>query len=858
MSVRRAVSIEQAQWGLGIRPDWALERKVDWAFPANDEAGVVVLLADSQYHTVTQGSYHRSIRRVLTLSAVQSLGQVELEFDPAAERVILHELAIWRPSAGGAWTKRSLAQRENFLLRQREQHLEQQMLNGRLSLVAPLDDLRAGDAIELEWSIEPLEILPGLRFSLTSCLSWTVPVSLGCITLHHPGRKLPNHRLHSPDGKPAAEVGPEWISWSVKNPTPLLPEPNVPSSHWAFTLLEASDWSDWSEVAGFVDDLWKEAFIQGEPIGEELSRLRAIAQQPNGLAAAAREALRFVQEEVRYLAVDFGPGGGILPSPASKVLSRRFGDCKDKTVLLITLLRGLGIEAWPVLVASGWRESLGRMFPSLYVFNHAIVAFRLGNRELVVDPTAVGQGGDFENLVEPPFGQCLHIRPGSTGLKPLPKRPSAELLLTEVFNLDRRQKNGKVEQQLRATSWMADSLRGNLRRAGVASFSKGRFEALQRNFPELKAVSSEGTVHDDIDANVIEWRTSYELPTWGKSGQKPPAKFTYGAHGLSLGIDLIEGPERRQQPWAANHPLSVRHLVVVKGKAVRKTKDECHKHRGPGFRYVCTVKGRRQEMSFDYHWETTRAEISVEDWPTYLEARTKAMEHTGANVMTERIPLDRNWYWAIVGLGFSLASTQAFFNRPPSPPQPPAQAAHVAPQPSRASRLDAQIDAVAAAYDRGDFAKASELARPLALKDQRAAFLLGMSLLHDKKVDEALEFTREAIKQMPTAMVCHAYAAAAAVSQNLAEAEEAFKTWSKIAPHSPQYLANWGWFLHSTGRSQEALKVLEKGVQQFPQDPYCWLNYSVVLTALNQPDAAEARAKAEALMTPETRAKLLK
>lgn len=288
----------------------------------------------------------------------------------------------------------------------------------------------------------------------------------------------------------------------------------------------------------------------------------------------------------------------------------------------------------------------------------------------------------------------------------------------------------------------------------------------------------------------------------------------------------------------------MRHQVIVQGKTVRKSKNELHKHRGPGFRYKCAVKGQRHRMSFEYHWETTRPEISVADWPAYLSARNKAMEHMGANVQTQRPALNRRWFWIALWLAISICSKVALHNGSPH-------------QVGNPNRIDTEIARATEAYEKSDYILAAELAQPLSLKDQRAAFFYGMSLLHRKMNQEALEFSRAAVQQIPTPQVLHLHATAAAVTQNIVEAEEAFKAWGQIAAHTAPYLANWGWFLHSTGRSHEALKVLEHAVQEFPQDPFCWLNYSIVLAALDQPHATEARAKADALMNPQTRGKLL-
>jgi len=56
------------------------------------------------------------------------------------------------------------------------------------------------------------------------------------------------------------------------------------------------------------------------------------------------------------------------------VLTRRWGDCKDKAFLLVDLLRGAGIEAYPVLILSAERDRVDREFPAPQQFNHVIAA----------------------------------------------------------------------------------------------------------------------------------------------------------------------------------------------------------------------------------------------------------------------------------------------------------------------------------------------------------------------------------------------------------------------------------------------------------------------------------------------------
>ena len=121
MSIRRSVPVEEAQWTVAPAPAWLTPRDIDWSWRAPAEQAVVFLLIDEQHHIPTQACSRRWVRQLMSISAVQSLGQVELEFEPAAQCLTVHELVVWRLDADGAWRKRTPVAREAFLLRQREQ-----------------------------------------------------------------------------------------------------------------------------------------------------------------------------------------------------------------------------------------------------------------------------------------------------------------------------------------------------------------------------------------------------------------------------------------------------------------------------------------------------------------------------------------------------------------------------------------------------------------------------------------------------------------------------------------------------------------------------------------------------------------
>ena len=92
----------------------------------------------------------------------------------------------------------------------------------------------------------------------------------------------------------------------------------------------------------------------------------------------------WVSRRIRYVAIELGRGG-VIPHEAKTVLQNRYGDCKDHSVLLISLLKAKGIDADIVLMNYGVSYAVPGP-PTLNQFNHAITY--LPDFGLFVDSTA--------------------------------------------------------------------------------------------------------------------------------------------------------------------------------------------------------------------------------------------------------------------------------------------------------------------------------------------------------------------------------------------------------------------------------------------------------------------------------------
>jgi hypothetical protein len=85
---------------------------------------------------------------------------------------------------------------------------------------------------------------------------------------------------------------------------------------------------------------------------------------------------RFVQRDVRYVAIELGIGG-YQPHPAVDVFTHRYGDCKDKVTLMASMLKEIGIESFYVVINSERGAVTPEMPAHMGGFDHAILAIQL-------------------------------------------------------------------------------------------------------------------------------------------------------------------------------------------------------------------------------------------------------------------------------------------------------------------------------------------------------------------------------------------------------------------------------------------------------------------------------------------------
>ena len=109
----------------------------------------------------------------------------------------------------------------------------------------------------------------------------------------------------------------------------------------------------------------------------------AVAGRP-GRDEAVRRVAAWIHENVRYTGLELGEAA-IVPAPPAETLRRRYGDCKDLSLLAVALLRAAGLDARVALLRTAWQE-LPAELPGLGQLDHAVVRVE-GKEPLWFDPT---------------------------------------------------------------------------------------------------------------------------------------------------------------------------------------------------------------------------------------------------------------------------------------------------------------------------------------------------------------------------------------------------------------------------------------------------------------------------------------
>jgi tetratricopeptide (TPR) repeat protein len=413
-------------------PAWVAAPLTDTPSPATGDAALRTLAIDHQIRFDSEGSHTYTFQRfqILTRQGLGSLGTVNMTWSPTRERLEVHTLHIIR----GDQTIDVLADQAFETLR-RENNLESAMIDGRLTATLQPRDLRVGDILELSFTLHDNHGV------LAPHMEAFDSISSGLTVDHYRLRATwsDDHPMRVVASEPWADVrarrtGREWLyEIDARDLTPERVPEDLPVRFTLYRTVQFTDYESWADASRLMAPLYETAATL-EPDSPLLAEIERIRAENDTDAARAMAALRLVEDQVRYLALSMGEGN-YVPMSADEVWRSRYGDCKGKTVLLLALLKGLGIEAEATLVSTQWGDGLDAQQPLVAWFDHVIVRATVDGRNYWMDGTRIGDR-ELEGLVAPPYRWGLPVRADGAGLEAIVQSPLTAPTLDVLAEVD--------------------------------------------------------------------------------------------------------------------------------------------------------------------------------------------------------------------------------------------------------------------------------------------------------------------------------------------------------------------------------------------------------------------------------------
>ena len=236
-------------------------------------------------------------------------------------------------------------------------------------------------------------------------------------------------------------------------------EPYLPPDLPHFPEVEFSTGASWqamaAEYARIVDSRANLAVVQ--PIVDKLIAGKV------GDAEKESAILDYLDREVRYTGIELGESA-LVPHELADTLSKKYGDCKDKATLLVTMLRAAGIPSYVALLNAGSRMDVPADLPGMGIFDHAIV-YVPGNPKRKEPALWIDATDRYARLGQLPSDDqgrlALIARPETTALVKTPESTSKDNVVLEFREIalgengpatvtERSQPKGIFESRYRA------------------------------------------------------------------------------------------------------------------------------------------------------------------------------------------------------------------------------------------------------------------------------------------------------------------------------------------------------------------------------------------------------------------------
>lgn len=592
-------------WIYKTTPD--LEKKPE---ARNISNGYYLELMDEQVNLFLQTQFTHLVRHIVNESGVENASEVSVTFSPEYQKVVFHAVAIWRDG-------KMINQLTPGAIKVVQEETESANLqyNGIKRAFIILKDVRKGDRIEASYSVIGDNPVFANRFDNSYYFTSTTAMCNYFLTIIAPSTTKLNFKYFNKAEAPTQTTQGSNTIYHWNNPATQLWESGGASPGWYIDVpyISVTEYGNWKDVVGWGLKTFNNYQYSFSPaLNAKVTEWYKLANGYNDDFASL--ALRFVQDQVRYLGLEIGENSHRPHSP-EEVFKNRFGDCKDKALLYASILQKAGIKAYVALVNTSLRNKMLDATPAPGHFNHAIVAIeRSAGTYIFVDPTYTHQGGALINTYIPPYGQALILREGIDALTEIELPTEPATTIDETFWVGKKGEKSDLVVECVYKGGMADDMRSSIAESSIRDNEKSSLEYYAATYDGIKQ-DKEWTIKDDSDLNTITVNKYYIIPSLWKT-EKGVDKFGVVSRRIYGQLPDPTGLTK-DEPLALIYPLDITNTVAINfPNDWSLTAEEFHvKNDAFEFWFTPSIMGSRVTLA--YHLKTLKDHISVEELEKY-------------------------------------------------------------------------------------------------------------------------------------------------------------------------------------------------------------------------------------------------
>lgn len=607
-----------SSWGQYICPEPSWITKIEIPEqgkinPKDIKDGYYYLLADEQYNYTNHHAYFHYATKVVTEAGLDNASQLEVNFDPSYQKACFHYIKIHRNGTVIDKSDPSL-----FKTLYRESEKTQGILNGKKTYYRNLDDLRKGDILEYCYSIIGEKSIFANTIDLSFYFTYSVPVGRIFYRVILP----PNLKVNiKPINNKIAfhnsvkTTNGEEITWSVTNPPITINEENRPSWHDLYALTQVSSLNSWNEVKKWSIRLFSN--IKGNSGVLTSTTQDLIKEHGSDTIAQINSLVDFVQNQIRYS----GNENGIYshqPHSPELVLKNRFGDCKDKSLLLSLMLNELGVRSYPVLLSTDLKDKIVNYQPSIKRFDHCILSILFKGQRYFIDPTSTYQKGTFTRRHPGNYKTCMILDSSEVDFYKIPNDTITKTVFNEAFEI--------IEKSPDAILSCTTTYYGSNAEYFRYTFASSSHNELQESFrsyylkytEEIEVIDSLSFSDDTINNIFIIYEKYLLKKFWvADEGEKEITK-TFLPYALNEKITYVNEATRKS-PLALPFPVNSKHIISIKLGGGWNVENSIVQENNKFFDYSYETKVVDNTLYLIYSYTNKLDHVTVKDYKDYKE-----------------------------------------------------------------------------------------------------------------------------------------------------------------------------------------------------------------------------------------------